>query len=187
VTALRGRRRKSDRGDKLLGFVAETEPPPKQCLFTLIWISMVAKRRCALELSGSIVAIDPQNGRSWQLVNRPSYVPGEFPAKDEPQDLCGARGVKSGPFEIARFRTLPSRSTFKTFVAIAALADGLSIAIPLYCHGRFPSVLVVQCGSDMDRSLCETQSKNHGVFLRYLFSNLGLRWGHIAEICSLFG
>ena len=130
VDARGHRRRASQNGQKLLGYVAQTDPVPGENLYLTVDKDVELAARKAMmdrEFTGSVVAIDPRTGEVLAMVNSPSYNPDLISGREiEPKVWAELSQDKERPL---RNRALqdhyPPGSTFKLFLAVAGLAEGI--------------------------------------------------------------
>ncbi len=123
-----GRRRKVEGTEKVLGFVAQTDPESGNNLYLTIDADLqnvAAEGLRSRGFQGSVVAIDPRSGEILALVNEPSF---------EPEKLSGREVESKAWAELIQNKDRPLRnralqdfyppgSTFKLFMAIAGLAE----------------------------------------------------------------
>jgi penicillin-binding protein 2 len=188
-----GRRRKTDNGERLLGFVAQTDPVPGSNLYLTIDMDIenaAAKAMTSRNYMGAVVALDPRNGEILAMVNEPSYEPEAISGREISQKAWAelSRNLERPLRNRAIQDTYPPGSIFKPIVAIAALAEGVATAKSQFvCHGSIPF--------GKRRFSCW---KTHGAldFIRAIkescdivFYNLGLQLGvdNIAKYANLFG
>lgn len=124
-----GRRRKAEGSERVLGFVAQTEPIPGNNIYLTIDTDLQSVANKALEtrgFQGSVVALDPRTGEILALVNRPSFHPGQISGREiDPKVWAELRDNKDRPLRNRAIQDIyPPGSTFKLFMAIAALAEG---------------------------------------------------------------
>jgi len=188
-----GRRRQSEGAEKVLGFVAQTEPESGNNLFLTLDLDLQLAAANALktrDYSGTVVAMDPRNGEILALVNYPSY---------EPQIISGREINAKAWRELAEDKDRPLRnraiqdhyppgSTFKLFMAIAGLAEAeVTEKSSITCNGSM--------AFGKRRFNCW---KRHGTvdFVRSIkescdvfYYNLGLQLGidKIAKYARMFG
>lgn len=140
----KGRRKKVEGVQGLLGFVAQDEPIAGHSLYLTLDLDLELAAREALKtrnFSGSVIAMDPRTGEILAMVNSPSYDP----------SLISGRGVdpkvwadlRNNPDRPLRNRAIqdhyPPGSTFKLFLAIAGLAEGkLNLHSETQCGGSIP-------------------------------------------------
>lgn len=139
-----GRRRAAEGGEKLLGFVAQTEPSSGNNVYLTVDLDLQQTAAEAFRkrgYNGSLVAMDPRNGEILALVNYPSY---------EPQIISGREINAKAWRELAEDKNRPLKnraiqdhyppgSTFKLFLAIAGLAEGLATEkTAVICNGSMP-------------------------------------------------
>jgi penicillin-binding protein 2 len=137
----RGRRKKTEGEEKLLGFVAQTEPFPGNNMYLTLDMDVQLAAVNTLKThnySGSIVALDPRNGEILAWVNAPSFEPEVISGRELDPKIWAE--LSTNPDRPLRNRAMqdiyPPGSTFKMFLAIAALSEG--IATPktsFHCSG----------------------------------------------------
>lgn len=88
---------------------------------------------------GSIVAIDPRNGEIRALVSKPDYDPNIFNGKLSQSDVDYLYKNKNFPLLNRAIQGLyPPGSTFKMFIALAAMQEGIiDQNTTFYCSGAF--------------------------------------------------
>ncbi len=189
-----GRRRKRDEpGERLLGYVTSTEPVPGDNLYLTLDADLqqvAAQSMKSRGFHGSVVALDPRSGEVLALVNDPSYEPGLISGREvDPKVWVELSQSKDRPLRNRAIQDhYPPGSTFKPFLAIAALAEGIATTeTTVNCAGS------MQFGSR--RFHCW---KRHGVinFTRAIkescdifFYQMGIQLGidRIAKYARLFG
>lgn len=142
-----GRRRRAEAGEKLLGFEAQTEPVPGNNLQLTLDMDVshaaaeAMKRR---SFHGSVVALDPQSGEVFTMLNYPSYDPSLITGRE----VSGATWatLAEDKFRPLRNRAIqdhyPPGSTFKLFVALGGLMEKMvTTSSRVNCSGH------VQMGS----------------------------------------
>lgn len=123
-----GRRRKTEGAEKLLGFVSQTDPVAGNDLHLTIDADLQAAADKALSsrnFNGSVIALDPRSGEILALVNRPAFLPEKISSREiDPKHWKELRDNKDRPLRNRSIQDIyPPGSTFKLFVAIAALAE----------------------------------------------------------------
>lgn len=137
----RGRRRLTTEGQKLLGYVTRQDPRPGDNLHLTLDIDLENAAAKAMEsrgFYGSVVAIDPRSGEILSLVNTPAYHPGSISGREIDNELW--RKLSQSEFRPLRNRAIqdhyPPGSTFKLFIALAALKEGIANKnTTVTCHG----------------------------------------------------
>ncbi len=124
-----GRRKKVEGAEKLLGFVAQTEPVPGNNLYLTLDMDLEMAAANALKshkYNGSVVALDPRSGEVLALVNEPSFEPEKISGREiNPKVWASLRDNKDRPLRNRALQDIyPPGSTFKLFMAIAAMAEG---------------------------------------------------------------
>lgn len=136
-----GRRRKAEGTERVLGFVAQTDPIPGNNLYLTIDADLQAtadKSLATRGYQGSVVALDPRTGEILALVNRPSFNPERISGREiDPKVWGELRDNKDRPLRNRAIQDIyPPGSTFKLFMAIAALAEGkANIHTSVNCSG----------------------------------------------------
>lgn len=127
----RGRRRLTQEGQKLLGYVNREDPKPGQNLHLTMDIDLETVATRAMQgrkFYGSVVALDPRSGEILALVNEPAYNPGAISGREIDSEMW--RALSQNEFRPMRNRAIqdhyPPGSTFKLFVALAALKEGIA-------------------------------------------------------------
>jgi penicillin-binding protein 2 len=139
-----GRRKKAEGGEKLLGFVAQTEPLAGNNIYLTIDLDLEMAAANALKarnFNGSVVAMDPQSGEILALVNYPSYEPQMISGREVNAKVWNQlREDKDRPLRNRAIQDhYPPGSTFKLIVGIAALAEGVANSkTTMNCHGFIP-------------------------------------------------
>jgi len=139
-----GRRKKSEGAEKLLGFVAQTEPVAGNNVYLTLDADLEVAAASAMKARnymGSVVALDPRSGEILALVNTPSYDPGTISGREVNSKVwTELRNNKDRPLRNRAIQDhYPPGSTFKLFVAIAGLAEGLvSTKSTVNCSGHLP-------------------------------------------------
>ncbi len=136
-----GRRRKVEGAQKLLGFFSQEDPVPGSNLYLTLDSDIEQVAAHALRsrnLQGSVVALDPRTGEVLALVNLPSYDPGSISGREVNAKIWSL--LRSSQDRPLRNRAIqdhyPPGSTFKLFLAIAALAEGkLNLSTKVNCTG----------------------------------------------------
>lgn len=124
-----GRRRKAEGTERVLGFVAQTDPVPGNNIYLTIDADLQTiadKSLTSRGFQGSVVALDPRTGEILALVNRPSFSPEKISGREiDPKVWADLRDNKERPLRNRAIQDIyPPGSTFKLFMAIAALAEG---------------------------------------------------------------
>jgi penicillin-binding protein 2 len=188
-----GRRKKTDGEERLLGFVAQTDPAPGSNLSLTLDMDLEQAADKALRdrnYMGSVVALDPRNGEILAMVNEPSYDPEVISGREISQKTWTelSRNIDRPLRNRAIQDTYPPGSTFKPIIAVAALAEGVATAKSTYsCHGsmlfgkRKFSCWKTHGGLDFVRAIKESCD--------IVFYNLGLQLGidNIAKYARMFG
>lgn len=189
----RGRRRQAEGSESLLGFVSQVQPEAGNNLYLTLDLDLefaAAEAMKKREFSGSVVALDPRNGEVLALVNYPSFRPEELSGREVPVDIWNHLSTnEERPLRNRSVQDIyPPGSTFKSFMAIAALAEGVATPSTSFnCNGG------MQFGNR--RFSCW---KKHGSvdFIKAIkescdvyFYNLGIQLGidNIAKYAKLFG
>jgi penicillin-binding protein 2 len=127
----RGRRRLTQEGQRLLGYVTREDPQPGDNLHLTIDIDLEAAAAAAMEARqfyGSVVAMDPRSGEVLALVNTPAYHPGKISGREVDSEIW--RALSQSEHRPLRNRAIqdhyPPGSTFKLFLALAALKEGIA-------------------------------------------------------------
>ena len=189
----RGRRKKIEGAEKLFGFVAQTEPVPGNNLYLTLDVDLEVVAAEALKsrnFNGSVVAIDPRSGEVLALVNAPSFDPEKISAREINSKMwANLRDNKDRPLRNRAIQDIdPPGSTFKVFMAMAAMAEGkASRKTSHYCSGSMPfgnrrfSCWKAHGPTDFIKSIRESCD----VF----FYNIGISLGPdlIAKYARLFG
>jgi penicillin-binding protein 2 len=139
----RGRRRKTEGGERLLSFVSETEPVPGNNIHLTIDVDLEMAAIQALrsrKYTGSVVAIDPRSGEILAMVSEPSFNPGDISGREIDSEVW--KKVSMGADKPLLNRALqgayPPGSTFKLFMAIAALSEkAITKNFTVDCLGSF--------------------------------------------------
>lgn len=123
-----GRRRKTEGAEKLLGFVSQTDPVAGNDLHLTIDIDLqniADKSLTSRGFQGSVIALDPRTGEILAMVNRPAFPPEKISSREiDPKLWKDLRENKDRPLRNRAIQDIyPPGSTFKLFVAIAALAE----------------------------------------------------------------
>lgn len=139
-----GRRKKTEGAERLLGFVAQTDPVPGANLYLTLDADLEVAAAEALKqrkFHGSVVALDPRSGEILAMVNSPSYDPGLISGREiSPKVWAELRNNKDRPLRNRAIQDhYPPGSTFKLFVAMAGLAEGKStLKSAVNCVGHLP-------------------------------------------------
>jgi len=189
----RGRRRKSERSDKLLGYFSQTDPSPGNSLYLTIDMDLSAKAHESMRshsFNGTVIAMDPRTGEVLALVNQPSYDPSRISGREVDPEVWSR--LQSNPEKPLRNRAVQDiympGSTFKTIVGIAALAEGITKqSRGMECHGFLKSgnhklnCWKTHGWTDFTKALRES--------CNVYFANLGSELGvdKIAKYARLFG
>lgn len=188
-----GRRRQSEGSERVLGFVAQTEPVSGNNIYLTLDIDVELAAANALKsrgYSGTIVAMDPRNGEILALVSYPSYEPQLVSGRDvNGRVLAELFKDKDKPFLNRPIQNhYPPGSTFKLFMAIAGLAENkVTERTTVNCSGAFPfgkrkfSCWKRHGPTDFVRAIKESCD--------VYFYNMGLQLGidKIAEYSRMFG
>lgn len=193
VDAMGRRKRTLASGERLLGYVTQTDPLPGDNLYLTLDADLELAASNALKsrgFHGSVVALDPRSGEILALVNDPSYDPSSISGREIDGKVWAL--LRNNLDRPLRNRAIqdhyPPGSTFKVFLAIAGLAEGLiTPKSTVNCVGH------VQLGTR--RSHCW---KRHGIVdltrsikesCDVFYYNLGLQLGvdRIAKYARLFG
>lgn len=126
----RGRRRLTTEGQRLLGYVNREDPHPGDDLHLTLDIDLETAASHAMEsrgFSGSVVALDPRSGEVLALVNSPAYHPGKISGREIDAEMW--RALSQSENRPLRNRAIqdhyPPGSTFKLFIALAAMKEGI--------------------------------------------------------------
>lgn len=124
-----GRRRKVEGAEKLLGFVAQTEPVPGNNIYLTLDVDLETAAADSLkshQFNGSVVALDPRSGELLALVNEPGFEPESISGREiDPKVWGNLSNNKERPLRNRAIQDIyPPGSTFKPFMAIAAMAEG---------------------------------------------------------------
>ncbi len=188
-----GRRKKTEGARKLFGFVAQTEPVPGDNLFLTLDLDLETAAADAMqkrEFQGSVVALDPRNGEIIALVNYPSYDPGAISGREVDAKFWSVlREDKGRPLRNRSIQDhYPPGSTFKVFMALAGLAEGVvKTSSTVNCNGVMPyGNRPVHCWKkhglvDFTRAIRESCD----IFFYKLGDQLGI--DSIAKYSRLFG
>lgn len=136
-----GRRKKVEGAEKFLGFVAQTEPVPGNNLYLTLDVDLEMAAANSLKThgyNGSVVALDPRSGEILALVNEPSFEPELISGREiDPKVWASLRDNKDRPLKNRALQDIyPPGSTFKLFMAIAAMAEGkANRTTSHYCSG----------------------------------------------------
>lgn len=138
---------------------------------------------------GSIVAIDPRNGEIRALVSKPDYDPNVFNGKLTQDQVEYLYNNKSFPLINRSIQGLyPPGSTFKMFIALAALQEGIiNENTTFYCSGGFHyGDKVVKChGAHGNISVVGAIQNSCNSFFNQLALKLGIE--HFEKYGKLFG
>ena len=113
---------------------------PGHDLHLTIDVGLQAKAKEALgDLSGTVVALEPQSGRVLAMVNNPSFDPEIFIRGISVRDWANLRDDPAHPLEDKALRgQYPPGSTFKMITSVAALMEGvMTTATRVYCNGFY--------------------------------------------------
>jgi len=139
-----GRRKKTGAEERLLGFVAQTEPIPGNNLYLTLDADLEVAAANALKsrnFNGSVVAMDPRSGEILAMVNYPSYEPQVISGREINAKVWKElREDKDRPLRNRAIQDhYPPGSTYKLFVAIAGLAEGIiNPKSTINCNGYLP-------------------------------------------------
>lgn len=140
----RGRRRSSETGRKLLGFVNSKDPVAGDNLHLTIDLDLQTVAAAAMKergFLGSVVAVDPRTGELLAMVSLPSYEPAAISGREVEAKLWNT--LRQDEDRPLRNRTIqdhyPPGSTFKLITAIAGLAEGVidPKRTRVHCPGYF--------------------------------------------------
>jgi len=193
VDAMGRRRKREVPGERLLGYVTSTEAVPGDNLYLTLDADLqrvAAQSMRSRGYHGSVVALDPRSGEVLALVNDPSYEPGQISGREVDSKVW--EELSQNRDRPLRNRAIqdhyPPGSTFKPFLAIAALAEGVATTdTTVNCSGS------IQFGNR--RFHCW---KRHGVInfthaikesCDVFFYQMGIQLGidRIAKYARLFG
>ncbi len=136
-----GRRRKTEGGERLFGFVSQTDPVAGNNLYLTLDADLeevAAKALRARHFNGSVVAMDPRNGEILALVNEPSYESGSISGREVNSKVWADLSTnKDRPLRNrAIMDYYPPGSTFKPILAIAGLNEGvINTKTSMNCYG----------------------------------------------------
>ncbi len=126
----RGRRRRTEEGKKLFGFAAQTEPVEGSALHLTLDMDLGVAAYEAMkknEFNGSVVALDPRNGEVLVMLNFPTYDPETISGREVSSKVWAQ--LSQDEQRPLRNRAImdhyPPGSTFKLFMAVAGMAEGL--------------------------------------------------------------
>ncbi|MBI1862323.1 MAG: penicillin-binding protein 2 [Deltaproteobacteria bacterium] len=137
-----GRRRQTEGAEKLLGFVAQTEPVPGDNLYLTLDLDLEKVAAEALKkrnFHGAVLAMDPRNGEVLAMVNYPSYDPGSISGREVDTKVWSIlREDKDRPLRNRAIQDhYPPGSTFKVFMALAGLAEEkVKMSTTVQCNGQ---------------------------------------------------
>lgn len=137
----RGRRRRSENSDKILGYFSRTEPSPGDSLYLTIDIDLSQTANQSMrshEFNGTVIALDPRTGEILAMVNQPSYDPGKISGREvDPVIWSRLQNNRDRPMRNRAIQDIyMPGSTFKTIVGIAALGEGVAKKTKgMECHG----------------------------------------------------
>lgn len=130
VDARGHRRRRTEEGEKLLGYVTQTDPTPGHNLYLSLDVDVELAARRALrdrEFKGTVIALDPRSGEILAMINEPSFHPESLSGREV--DSKTWRALSTSTDRPLRNRAVqdhyPPGSTFKPFMSIAGLSEGL--------------------------------------------------------------
>lgn len=138
-----GRRKRSE-GERLLGFISQQNPVPGNNLYLTLDADLelaAAKAMRDRGFQGAVLAMDPRNGEVLALVNLPSYEPGVVSGREINAKLWAELSTrKDRPLRNRSIQDhYPPGSTFKLFLAIAGLAEGVvTTRSTVNCSGSIP-------------------------------------------------
>lgn len=139
-----GRRKKSEGAERVLGFVSHQDPIPGSDLYLTLDVDLEAAASQSMKqrkFHGSVIAMDPRNGEILALLNDPSYDPGLISGREINQKVWADLSTnKERPLRNRAIQDhYPPGSTFKLFLAIAGLAEGvISTKSSVNCAGSIP-------------------------------------------------
>lgn len=128
----KGRRKLADPDSaKLLGYVIQTDPVPGEDLHLTVDADLervAAEGLRSRDFRGSVVALDPRSGEILAMVNEPSYDPSIISTREiDTKAWVQLSTNKDRPLRNRAIQDhYPPGSTFKIFMAIAGLAEGLA-------------------------------------------------------------
>ncbi|SMC18471.1 penicillin-binding protein 2 [Andreprevotia lacus DSM 23236] len=119
-----------DSGGRAIRTLRRTQPKPGQNLVLSVDIKLQEIAENAFgDNNGSLVAIDPKTGGILALVSKPGYDPNLFVDGIDPQNWKDLNESPDKPLNNRALRgTYPPGSTFKPFMALAALEGGFRSA-----------------------------------------------------------
>lgn len=127
----RGKRRLTSEGQKLLGYVNREDPKPGDNIHLTLDVDLESTASQAMDsrgFAGSVVALDPRTGEILALVNSPAYNPGLISGREIDADIW--KSLSQNENRPLRNRAIqdhyPPGSTFKLFLALAALSEGIA-------------------------------------------------------------
>ncbi|NBT57837.1 penicillin-binding protein 2 [bacterium] len=141
----RGRRRRTENNDKILGYFSRTEPNPGNSLYLTIDIDLSQIANQSMKdhgFNGTVIALDPQSGEILTMVNQPSYDPGKISGREvDPYIWSRIQNNRDRPMRNRAIQDIyMPGSTFKTIVGVAALGEGVvSKNKGMECHGFIKS------------------------------------------------
>lgn len=127
---------------RILRTVSYTPPVPGSDLYLSIDVQVQKAAEDALDAlddSGAVVAINPQNGEVLALASQPSYDPNEFVGGIDPAEFAKLNNDPAQPlFNRVLRGQYPPGSTIKPFLGLAALNYGVIDPFKdLMCPGYF--------------------------------------------------
>lgn len=137
----RGRRRKAEASERLLGFVSQTDPQPGDNLYLTLDADLQLVAGEAMKsrnFTGSVIALDPRTGEVLAMVSYPSYQPAEIASREiDPKVWRALRENADRPLRNRAVQDhYPPGSTFKIFLTVAGLAEGkITPKTQITCHG----------------------------------------------------
>jgi penicillin-binding protein 2 len=137
-----GRRRITEGGEKLLGFIARTDPTPGNNLYLTLDLDLEIVAAGAMKqrgFDGSVLALDPRNGEILAAVSFPAYDPELISHREvDPKIWELLREDKGRPLRNRSIQDhYPPGSSFKPFLAIAGLAEGkINHSTTIQCAGK---------------------------------------------------
>jgi penicillin-binding protein 2 len=127
---------------RALRTISYTPPVPGSDLYLSIDMRVQKAAESALDAlddSGAVIAIDPQNGEVLALVSQPGYDPNQFVGGIDPAEYAKLNSNPAQPlFNRVLRGQYPPGSTIKPFLALAALNYGVMDPFKdLLCPGYF--------------------------------------------------